>query len=162
LSAFVPAGHKLRFQWTSTTTDAGHWSNPRARLWRVCSPHIGLPLTLFTSPVADRIAPGGAHSARDFRRKVRRSAYMRSASAVGLASVLRPGGGLREQFNQKLRIWREGDPRDHRLRPHLSRGCGCSAREPVSRASAFTIPAQRRTLPLSRVLEARRARPAAG
>ncbi len=45
-----------------------------------------------------------------FGRKVRRSAYMRSASAVGLAIRAATGSDrLNEQFNQNFGIWREAD-----------------------------------------------------
>ena len=46
-----------------------------------------------------------------FGRKVRRSAYMRSASAVGLAIRAAATGAdhLHEQFNQNFGIWREAD-----------------------------------------------------
>lgn len=45
-----------------------------------------------------------------FGRKVRRSAYMRSASAVGLAIRAATGADrLNEQFNQNFGIWREAD-----------------------------------------------------
>jgi len=45
-----------------------------------------------------------------FGRKVRRSAYMRSASAVGLAIRAATGADrIHEQFNQNFGIWREAD-----------------------------------------------------
>jgi molecular chaperone DnaK (HSP70) len=45
-----------------------------------------------------------------FGRKVRRSAYMRSASAVGLAIRASTGADrLNEKFNQNFGIWREAD-----------------------------------------------------
>jgi molecular chaperone DnaK (HSP70) len=45
-----------------------------------------------------------------FGRKVRRSTYMRSASAIGLAiRADLASEGLREQFNQNFGIWRESD-----------------------------------------------------
>ena len=45
-----------------------------------------------------------------FGRKVRRSAYMRSASAVGLAIRAASGSDrLNERFNQNFGIWREAD-----------------------------------------------------
>src|SRR6185436_290792 len=45
-----------------------------------------------------------------FGRKVRRSAYMRSASAVGLAIRAATGADrIHEQFNQNFGMWREAD-----------------------------------------------------
>ena len=52
-----------------------------------------------------------------FGRKVRRSAYMRSASAVGLAIRAAAGADrIHERFNQNFGIWREADSRrNHRV-----------------------------------------------
>ena len=47
----------------------------------------------------------------EFGRKVKRSAYMRSATAIGLAirAAEHEGATLREQFTQNFGVWREAD-----------------------------------------------------
>ena len=47
----------------------------------------------------------------EFGRKVKRSAYMRSATAIGLAirAAEHEGASLREQFTQNFGVWREAD-----------------------------------------------------
>ena len=75
------------------------------------SAHPGLPLdTLYVTGGGSELPPVARILRETFGRKVRRSAYMRSASAVGLAiRASAQAGGLREQFNQNFGIWREGD-----------------------------------------------------
>jgi molecular chaperone DnaK (HSP70) len=66
--------------------------------------------TLYVTGGGSELPPVARILRESFGRKVRRSAYMRSASAVGLA--IRAGiiaDGLREQFNQNFGIWREAD-----------------------------------------------------
>lgn len=66
--------------------------------------------TLYVTGGGSELPPVARILRETFGRKVRRSAYMRSASAVGLA--IRAGiaaDSLREQFNQNFGIWREAD-----------------------------------------------------
>ncbi|HEX3985206.1 MAG TPA: Hsp70 family protein [Acidobacteriaceae bacterium] len=66
--------------------------------------------TLYVTGGGSELPPVARILRETFGRKVRRSAYMRSASAVGLA--IRAGAaadGLREQFNQNFGMWREAD-----------------------------------------------------
>lgn len=73
--------------------------------------HSGLPLdTLYVTGGGSELPPVARVLRETFGRKVRRSAYMRSASAVGLAiRASAQADGLREQFNQYFGIWREAD-----------------------------------------------------
>jgi molecular chaperone DnaK (HSP70) len=75
------------------------------------SAHPGLTLdTLYVTGGGSELPPVARILRETFGRKVRRSAYMRSASAVGLAiRASAQADGLREQFNQNFGIWREGD-----------------------------------------------------
>ncbi len=66
--------------------------------------------TLYVTGGGSELPPVARILRESFGRKVRRSAYMRSASAVGLA--IRAGTaaeGLRDQFNENFGIWREAD-----------------------------------------------------
>jgi hypothetical protein len=66
--------------------------------------------TLYITGGGSELPPVARVLRESFGRKVRRSAYMRSASAIGLA--VRAGAAadrLREQFNQNFGIWREAD-----------------------------------------------------
>jgi len=66
--------------------------------------------TLYVTGGGSELPPVARILRETFGRKVRRSAYMRSASAVGLA--IRAGAaadGLRDQFNQNFGMWREAD-----------------------------------------------------
>ena len=66
--------------------------------------------TLYVTGGGSELPPVARVLKESFGRKVRRSAYMRSASAVGLA--IRAGSGseqLHEQFNQNFGIWREAE-----------------------------------------------------
>ena len=66
--------------------------------------------TLYVTGGGSELPPVARILRETFGRKVRRSAYMRSASAVGLAiraSVA--ADGLREQFNENFGMWREAD-----------------------------------------------------
>ncbi len=66
--------------------------------------------TLYVTGGGSELPPVARILRETFGRKVRRSAYMRSASAIGLA--IRAGSaadGLRDRFNQNFGIWREAD-----------------------------------------------------
>jgi molecular chaperone DnaK (HSP70) len=73
--------------------------------------HSGLQLdTLYVTGGGSELPPVARILRETFGRKVRRSAYMRSASAVGLAiRASAEADGLRDQFNQNFGIWREAD-----------------------------------------------------
>ena len=66
--------------------------------------------TLYVTGGGSELPPVARILRETFGRKVRRSGYMRSASAVGLA--IRAGmaaDGIRDQFNENFGIWREAD-----------------------------------------------------
>lgn len=66
--------------------------------------------TLYVTGGGSELPPVARILRETFGRKVRRSAYMRSASAVGLAiRAASQADGLREQFNQNFGIWREAE-----------------------------------------------------
>ena len=66
--------------------------------------------TLYVTGGGSELPPVARVLKEGFGRKVRRSAYMRSASAVGLAIRAAAGAErLREQFNQNFGIWREAE-----------------------------------------------------
>jgi molecular chaperone DnaK (HSP70) len=73
--------------------------------------HAERPLdTLYVTGGGSELPPVARILRESFGRKVRRSAYMRSASAIGLA--IRAGAAadrLEDRFNQNFGIWREGD-----------------------------------------------------
>ena len=73
--------------------------------------HPGVPLdTLYVTGGGSELPPVARTLRETYGRKVRRSAYMRSASAVGLAiRASLQADELREQFNQNFGIWREAD-----------------------------------------------------
>ena len=73
--------------------------------------HPNLPLdTLYVTGGGSELPPVARILRESFGRKVRRSAYMRSASAVGLAiRASAQADALREQFNRNFGIWREAD-----------------------------------------------------
>lgn len=70
-----------------------------------------LPLdTLYVTGGGSELPPVARILRETFGRKVRRSAYMRSASAVGLAiRASAQADALRDQFNRNFGIWREAD-----------------------------------------------------
>jgi molecular chaperone DnaK (HSP70) len=66
--------------------------------------------TLYVTGGAAELPPVARILRENFGRKVRRSAYMRSASAIGLAiRAAESVEGLHEQFNRNFGIWREAD-----------------------------------------------------
>jgi molecular chaperone DnaK (HSP70) len=66
--------------------------------------------TLYVTGGGAELPPVARILRETFGRKVRRSAYMRSASAIGLAiRAAAAADTLREQFNQNFGIWREAD-----------------------------------------------------
>ena len=66
--------------------------------------------TLYVTGGGSELPPVARVLRETFGRRVRRSAYMRSASAVGLAIRAAAGAErLHEQFNQNFGIWREAD-----------------------------------------------------
>jgi len=66
--------------------------------------------TLYVTGGGSELPPVARILRESFGRKVRRSAYMRSASAIGLAIRAGAGAdGLQERFNQNFGIWREAD-----------------------------------------------------
>ena len=73
--------------------------------------HPSHPLdTLYVTGGGSELPPVARILRENFGRRVRRSAYMRSATAIGLA--IRTGaqaGSLREQFTQNFGVWREAD-----------------------------------------------------
>lgn len=78
---------------------------------RLLAVHAGAQLdTLYVTGGGSELPPVARVLRETFGRKVRRSAYMRSASAVGLAiRAAASGEHLHEQFNQNFGIWREAD-----------------------------------------------------
>jgi molecular chaperone DnaK (HSP70) len=78
---------------------------------RLLSSHQASSLdTLYVTGGGAELPPVARILRETFGRKVRRSAYMRSASAIGLAiRAAAAADTLREQFNQNFGIWREGD-----------------------------------------------------
>jgi len=72
-------------------------------------PHLTLD-TLYVTGGGSELPPVARVLRENFGRKVRRSAYMRSASAVGLAiRASAQADGLRDQFTRNFGIWREAD-----------------------------------------------------
>jgi molecular chaperone DnaK (HSP70) len=66
--------------------------------------------TLYVTGGGSELPPVARVLKESFGRKVRRSAYMRSASAVGLAIRAASGSErLHDQFNQNFGIWREAE-----------------------------------------------------
>ena len=66
--------------------------------------------TLYVTGGGAELPPVARTLRESFGRKVRRSAYMRSASAIGLAiRAATAGDGLHEQFNQNFGMWREAN-----------------------------------------------------
>jgi molecular chaperone DnaK (HSP70) len=86
---------------------------------KLLAAHAELPLdTLYVTGGAAELPPVARILRESFGRKVRRSSYMRSASAIGLAiraAAAADGSGslvpdhLQDQFNQYFGIWRETD-----------------------------------------------------
>ena len=70
--------------------------------------------TLYLTGGGSELPPVGRVLHETFGRRVRRSAYMRSATAIGLA--IRAGGHegrpLRDQFTKNFGVWREADDGD--------------------------------------------------
>lgn len=83
----------------------------RAVVENLLAAHSGRPLdTLYITGGGSELPPVARILRESFGRKVRRSAYMRSASAVGLAiRAAAAGDRLQEQFNQNFGMWREAD-----------------------------------------------------
>ena len=73
--------------------------------------HPSRPLeTLYITGGGSELPPVARILRETFGRRVRRSAYMRSASAIGLAiRASLTADTLREQFNRNFGIWREAD-----------------------------------------------------
>ncbi|MGA3129151.1 MAG: Hsp70 family protein [Terracidiphilus sp.] len=73
--------------------------------------HSGLSLdTLYVTGGGSELPPVARILRETFGRKVRRSAYMRSAAAIGLAiRAAATDDRLSDQFNQYFGIWREAD-----------------------------------------------------
>jgi molecular chaperone DnaK (HSP70) len=66
--------------------------------------------TLYVTGGGSELPPVARILRETFGRKVRRSAYMRSASAIGLAiRAAAASEGLQERFNENFGIWRETD-----------------------------------------------------
>jgi molecular chaperone DnaK (HSP70) len=66
--------------------------------------------TLYLTGGGSELPPVARVLRETFGRRVRRSSYMRSASAIGLAiRASLTADSLREQFNQNFGIWREAD-----------------------------------------------------
>jgi hypothetical protein len=78
---------------------------------KLLAAHPGAQLdTLYVTGGGSELPPVARVLKESFGRKVRRSAYMRSASAVGLAIRASSGSErLHEQFNQNFGIWREAE-----------------------------------------------------
>ena len=83
----------------------------REMVERLLAAHPAAQLdTLYVTGGGSELPPVARVLRETFGRKVRRSAYMRSASAVGLAIRAAAGAErLHEQFNQNFGIWREAD-----------------------------------------------------
>ncbi len=67
--------------------------------------------TLYLTGGGSELPPVARVLREAFGRKVKRSAYMRSATAIGLAirAAEHEGAALREQFTQNFGVWREAD-----------------------------------------------------
>jgi molecular chaperone DnaK (HSP70) len=67
--------------------------------------------TLYLTGGGSELPPVARILRETFGRRVRRSAYMRSATAIGLAirAAGHEGGVLRDQFTQNFGVWREAD-----------------------------------------------------
>ena len=78
---------------------------------RLLASHQGIPIdTLYVTGGGAELPPVARILRETFGRKVRRSAYMRSASAIGLAiRAAAAADALHERFNQNFGIWRESD-----------------------------------------------------
>ena len=78
---------------------------------RMLSSHEDSALdTLYVTGGGAELPPVARILRETFGRKVRRSAYMRSASAIGLAIRAETAAdALRDRFNQNFGIWREAD-----------------------------------------------------
>lgn len=78
---------------------------------RLLAGHEGSSLdTLYVTGGASELPPVARILRETFGRKVRRSSYMRSASAIGLAiRAAAKGDGLADRLNQNFGIWREAD-----------------------------------------------------
>lgn len=78
---------------------------------RLISEHTIAQLdTLYVTGGGSELPPVARVLRESFGRKVRRSAYMRSASAVGLAIRAAAGSSrMLEQFNENFGIWREAE-----------------------------------------------------
>jgi molecular chaperone DnaK (HSP70) len=88
----------------------------RAVVENLLAAHAGRSLdTLYVTGGGAELPPVARILRENFGRKVRRSAYMRSASAIGLAiragalADKLPENTIRDQFNRNFGIWRETD-----------------------------------------------------
>ena len=110
---------RVRARWSQVTIPVDAYyegcrpliESTREVVENLLSLHPDLPLdTLYVTGGGSELPPVARILRETFGRKVRRSAYMRSASAVGLAIRASAQADLvREQFNQNFGIWREAD-----------------------------------------------------
>ncbi len=121
--------------------------------------------TLYVTGGAAELPPVARILRESFGRKVRRSAYMRSASAIGLAirasdDMAESGEDhVQEQFNRNFGLWRETDHGGTIFFDLIfPRGVQLPASGEAASARGTHLPAgaQHWALPLSRELAARR------
>ncbi|HEY1807748.1 MAG TPA: FGGY-family carbohydrate kinase, partial [Acidobacteriaceae bacterium] len=110
---------RVRAGWNPVTIPADEYyercrpliESTRTVVENLLTAQSAVPLdTLYVTGGGSELPPVARILRETFSRKVKRSAYMRSASAVGLAiRAASQADGLREQFNQNFGIWREAD-----------------------------------------------------
>jgi len=110
---------RVRARWASVTVPVDEYyercrpliESTRTVVESLLAAQSGVPLdTLYVTGGGSELPPVARILRESFGRKVRRSTYMRSASAVGLAiRAASQADGLRDQFNQNFGIWREAD-----------------------------------------------------
>lgn len=110
---------RVRAEWAPVTVPVDEYyercrpliESTRTVVESLLSAQSGIPLdTLYVTGGGSELPPVARILRESFGRKVKRSTYMRSASAVGLAiRAASQADGLREQFNQNFGIWREAD-----------------------------------------------------
>lgn len=110
---------RVRASWTAVTVPVDEYyercrpliESTRTVVESLLAAESAVPLdTLYVTGGGSELPPVARILRESFGRKVRRSTYMRSASAVGLAiRASSQADGLREQFNQNFGIWREAD-----------------------------------------------------
>lgn len=110
---------RVRSNWAPVTVPVDEYyercrpliESTRTVVESLLSAQSGISLdTLYVTGGGSELPPVARILREIFGRKVRRSAYMRSASAVGLAiRAAAQADGLRERFNQNFGIWREAD-----------------------------------------------------